>query len=50
MTFVALFPHLEGHRREFPIATAPVTLPDLLLALVYLGPDDQVFWAQRLQG
>ncbi|WP_405089359.1 hypothetical protein OG767_16465 [Micromonospora sp. NBC_01392] len=50
VTFVALFPHLEGHRREFPIATAPVTLPDLLLALVYLGPDDQVFWAQRLQG
>ncbi|MFI6128248.1 hypothetical protein [Micromonospora sp. NPDC051141] len=50
VTFVALFPHLETHQREFPMATAPVTLPDLLLALVYLGPDDQVFWAQRLQG
>ncbi|MEV0005371.1 hypothetical protein AB0H28_24215 [Micromonospora sp. NPDC050980] len=50
VTFVALFPHLDRQQREFPIATAPVTLPDLLLALVYLGPDGQVYWAQRLQG
>ncbi|MCZ7437698.1 hypothetical protein O7598_14925 [Micromonospora sp. WMMC241] len=50
VTFVALFPRLGRQRQEFPIATAPVTLPDLLLALVYLGPDDQIYWAQRLQG
>ncbi|WP_091057605.1 hypothetical protein [Micromonospora humi] len=50
VTFVALFPRLESNRQEFPIATAPVTLPDLLLALAYLGPDHQVYWARRLQG
>ncbi|QLQ40447.2 hypothetical protein [Micromonospora robiginosa] len=50
VTFVALFPHLERQFRDLPIASAPVTLPDLLLALVYQGPDDQVYWAQRLQG
>ncbi|MEU9513197.1 hypothetical protein [Micromonospora sp. NPDC048169] len=50
LTFVVLFPHLERHERAHPIATAPVTLPDLLLALVYMGPDGQVYWAQRLQG
>ncbi|AXO34409.1 hypothetical protein ACGFLT_27555 [Micromonospora chalcea] len=50
LTFVALFSHLERHERAYPIATAPVTLPDLLLALVHMGPDGQVYWAQRLQG
>ena len=50
LTFVARFPHLERHERAYPIATAPVTLPDLLLALVHMGPDGQVYWAQRLQG
>ncbi|ADL48503.1 hypothetical protein Micau_4995 [Micromonospora aurantiaca ATCC 27029] len=32
------------------MATAPVQMSDLLLALVYMGPDGQVYWAQRLQG
>ncbi|WP_174527217.1 hypothetical protein [Micromonospora maritima] len=50
VTFVALFPHLEKNQRDVPIASAPVTLPDLLLALVYMGPDGQVYWASRLQG
>ncbi|MEU4791433.1 hypothetical protein AB0F95_17190 [Micromonospora tulbaghiae] len=50
LTFVVRFPHLERHQRVHPIATAPVTLPDLLLAFVYMGPDGQVYWAQRLQG
>ncbi|WP_259275713.1 hypothetical protein [Micromonospora chalcea] len=49
LTFVALFPHRDRTERT-PIATAPVTLPDLLLALVHMGPDGQVYWAQRLQG
>ncbi|WP_245666407.1 MULTISPECIES: hypothetical protein [Micromonospora] len=50
VTFVALFPHLDRPLRDLPMASAPVTLPDLLLALVYMGPDGQVYWAQRLQG
>ena len=29
---------------------APVALSDLLVGLVYIGPDRQVFWAQRLYG
>ena len=32
------------------MATAPVTMSDLLLGLVFVGPDRQVFWAQRLVG
>ncbi|WP_236647775.1 MULTISPECIES: hypothetical protein [Micromonospora] len=50
LTFVALFPYLEKPDREPTIATAPVAMSDLLLALVYMGPDGQVYWAQRLQG
>ncbi len=50
LTFVALFPYVEEPDPEFPMATAPVATSDLLLALVYMGPDGQVYWAQRLQG
>ncbi|GAB3947738.1 hypothetical protein [Micromonospora vulcania] len=50
LTFVARFPYLEKPDREPTIATAPVAMADLLLALVYMGPDGQVYWAQRLQG
>lgn len=51
LTFVAPLPYLEGAQREAAgVATAPVALSDLLLALVYLGSDGQVYWAQRLQG
>jgi hypothetical protein len=35
---------------ELGVATAPVGVSDLLLALVYLGPDGQVYRAQRLEG
>ena len=49
LTFVALFPHRDRTERT-PIATAPVALPDLLLAIVHMGPDGQVYWAQRLHG
>jgi hypothetical protein len=35
---------------ELGVATAPVAVSDLLLALVYLGPDGQVYRAQRLEG
>ncbi|TYB36942.1 hypothetical protein FXF50_16845 [Micromonospora sp. AP08] len=51
LTFVARFPYLEGPQREaVRAATAPVAISDLLLALVYMGSDGQVYWAQRLQG
>ncbi|MEW2386038.1 hypothetical protein AB0873_28650 [Micromonospora sp. NPDC047707] len=50
LTFVARFPHLEAPAQETLVATAPVAMSDLLLALAYLGPDGQVYWAQRLSG
>ncbi|MGN9774663.1 hypothetical protein ACTMS0_02595 [Micromonospora sp. H33] len=51
LTFVAPFRYLEGAQREAARgATAPVAISDLLLALVYMGSDGQVYWAQRLQG
>ncbi|MEV4761147.1 hypothetical protein AB0J89_00775 [Micromonospora chokoriensis] len=50
LTFVALFPYVADAARKPTVATAPVGMSDLLLALVYLGPDGQVYWAQRLQG
>ncbi|MEU7761235.1 hypothetical protein [Micromonospora aurantiaca (nom. illeg.)] len=50
VTFVALFPYAEKPDPETSTATAPVQMSDLLLALVYMGSDGQVYWAQRLQG
>ncbi|WP_327027859.1 hypothetical protein OG989_19045 [Micromonospora sp. NBC_01740] len=51
LTFVAPFPYVEGPLRAAAhVPTAPVAISDLLLALVYMGPDGQVYWAQRLQG
>ncbi|RQW92435.1 hypothetical protein DKL51_19080 [Micromonospora globispora] len=51
LTFVAAFPYVEGPLRTVVhVPTAPVAMSDLLLALVYMGPDGQVYWAQRLQG
>ncbi|MEV0426174.1 hypothetical protein [Micromonospora sp. NPDC050495] len=50
LTFVALFPYVAEPDPELPVVSAPVALADLLLALAYLGPDGQVYWAQRLQG
>ncbi|MEU1587436.1 hypothetical protein [Micromonospora sp. NPDC005710] len=50
LTFVARFPYVADAAREPTTAAAPVGMSDLLLALVYLGPDGQVYWAQRLQG
>ncbi|MET8461553.1 hypothetical protein ABZ422_20095 [Micromonospora zamorensis] len=51
LTFVAPFPYVEGPLRAAThVPTAPVAISNLLLALVYMGPDGQVYWAQRLQG
>jgi hypothetical protein len=43
LTFAAHFPSAAE-------AKAPVGVSDLLLAMVYVGSDRQVYWAQRLQG
>lgn len=43
-------PPQEHAPAEFQVATAPVAVSDLLLAMVYVGRDDQIFWAQRLIG
>jgi len=46
LTFVALFPSADTPQRpESAIPTAPVALSDLLVALVHVGPDGQVYWA-----
>ena len=50
VTLVALFPALTPLPAELQRATAPVAVSDLLLAMVYVGQDDQIFWAQRLVG
>lgn len=57
ITFVALFPAVgspddRSSSRASPavFARAPVTLPELLVALVYVGPDRQIYWAERLFG
>jgi hypothetical protein len=51
VTFIAAFPRLEPDDPEIRfIASAPVELSDLLVALVFIGPDDQLYWAARLYG
>jgi hypothetical protein len=35
---------------EFFFANAPVAASDLLLALVFIGPESRLYWAQRLYG
>ena len=51
LTFVAVFPYVEKPLPpEQAVVTAPIATPDLLVALVSVGPDEQVYWAQRLVG
>ncbi|MEV4628272.1 hypothetical protein AB0J90_18555 [Micromonospora sp. NPDC049523] len=51
LTFVALFPAAKPlDQPEVAIATAPVAISDLLVALISMGPDGQLYWAQRLLG
>lgn len=51
LTLVALFPAAnENVPVQPPVATAPVALSDLLLAMAFVGPDRQIYWAQRLLG
>ncbi|MGW4463197.1 hypothetical protein [Micromonospora sp. NPDC004704] len=45
---VVLHPARRGTPPEQAVATAPVAVTDLLVALINVGPDGQVYWAQRL--
>jgi hypothetical protein len=49
VTFQTVFP--ATHPESPPpqgVATAPVAVEDLLVALIAVGPDGQVYWARRL--
>jgi hypothetical protein len=45
---VVLRPAVEGTPPESMVATAPAAVADLLVALICVGPNGQVYWAQRL--
>jgi hypothetical protein len=49
VTFViVLHPARPGTPPEQAVATAPAAVSDLLVALINVGPDGQVYWARRL--
>ncbi|MGA5298533.1 hypothetical protein ACPCHT_01320 [Nucisporomicrobium flavum] len=49
VTFAAvLHPADPRARPQEAVMSAPVTLDDVLLVLIGVGPDGQVYWAQRL--
>ncbi|MFI6263190.1 hypothetical protein [Micromonospora sp. NPDC051006] len=49
VTFVlVLHPQRPETPPEQAVATAPAAVSDLLVALISVGPDGQVYWAQRL--
>ncbi|MEU1249159.1 hypothetical protein [Micromonospora arida] len=49
VTFVTvLHPASPDTPPEHLVATAPAAVSDLLVALINVGPDGQVYWAQRL--
>lgn len=43
-----LHPQRPGTPPEWTVATAPAAVSDLLVALISVGPDQQVYWAQCL--
>ncbi|MDX6240242.1 MAG: hypothetical protein QOG10_5062 [Kribbellaceae bacterium] len=45
---IVLRPARPGTPPEQAVATAPAAASDLLVALINVGPDGQVYWAQRL--
>jgi hypothetical protein len=49
--FVAIFPPIpNGDPERRFLAAAPVTLSDLMIAVAFVGPDRQVYWAERVYG
>lgn len=49
--FVVMFPELPAGdpERRF-LAAAPITLSDIMIAVAFVGPDRQVYWAERVYG
>ncbi|GID93147.1 hypothetical protein Adi01nite_25590 [Amorphoplanes digitatis] len=45
---IVLRPAREQTPPELAVPTAPAAVEDLLVALICVGPDGQVYWAQRL--
>ncbi|NJC82497.1 hypothetical protein [Planosporangium mesophilum] len=52
VTFAAVFPAAARSPQlpEQAVPTAPVALSNLLVALINMGPDGQIYWAERLLG
>ncbi|MFE9694930.1 hypothetical protein [Micromonospora sp. NPDC005806] len=50
LTYVANFPSSTEMRSRQGVFVEPVAVSDLLLAVVCIGPDSQIFWAHRLHG
>ncbi|WKU01804.1 hypothetical protein Q2K19_15650 [Micromonospora soli] len=51
LTFVARFPPTRNPQLpETALTTEPIAVSDLLLAVVCVGSDNQIYWAHRLQG
>lgn len=51
LTFAARFPQGQaGSGTQTAGSGEPVAISDLLLAVVCIGSDDQIYWAHRLQG
>ena len=45
---IVLHPRRPGTPPEQMVASAPVAVTDLMVALINVGPDGQVYWGQRL--
>lgn len=49
--FVAMFPPIpDGDPERRFLAAAPITLSDIMIAVAFVGPDRQVYWAERVFG
>ncbi|WP_144118421.1 hypothetical protein [Catellatospora sichuanensis] len=47
--FLAHFPQIKAEERR-SVASAPIAQSDIVIALVFIGSDRQVYWAARLYG
>ncbi|WP_326551789.1 hypothetical protein [Micromonospora sp. NBC_01813] len=43
-----LYPARPETSPEFAVASAPAAVDDLMVALISIGPDRQIYWAERL--
>ncbi|GAB4059024.1 hypothetical protein [Catellatospora paridis] len=49
--FVAMFsPIPDGDPERRFLAAAPIALSDIMIAVAFVGPDRQVYWAERVYG